>query len=275
MELADLHVHTTASDGTVKPSEIVKKAIEGGLKAVAITDHDTIDGIEEAYNEALKYKHFTLVPGIEISTTFEGQEVHVLGYFIDYNDANLIKKLQELKQQREIRGKKIIQKLEKMGIYISMEKLKNIVGNGTIGRPHIAQALVNSGYSKDVQMAFDKYLIKGSPAYVPRQKLLPSEAIDLIKKAKGITVLAHPIFLKDKEQILRVLNFGFDGIEVEYPNHSNEFRGWLNKVAKKLGLIGTGGSDFHGEIKAVELGDSTVEFKVVKKLLQLKGEKFK
>jgi predicted metal-dependent phosphoesterase TrpH len=266
MGTADLHVHTTASDGSETPAIVVQKAVKKGLSAIAITDHDTIAGIKTASNEAKKYNNFIVVPGIEISTEFENSEVHILGYFIDSENLQLNKTLNKLKNERELRGQKIIHKLNRNGINITINKVRQIVGSGIIGRTHIAKALVVSGYSKDIQSAFDKYLLKGRLAYVPRQKITPLDALNLIKKANGISVLAHPIFLKDKAQIIKVLKYGFQGVEIEYPNHPDSFKIWLHQVAKDMKLITTGGSDYHGEYKNVDIGESTVDFNVIKEL---------
>jgi len=269
----DLHVHTTASDGTLKPGQCIKMAISLGLEAISITDHDTVGGLQEAFQEAIKHPDFTFVPGIEVSTDYFDTEVHVLGYYIDYKSKSLRDFLQEMKLAREERCKKIIKNLNSIGVNVFYEDLKNNTKKGTIGRPHIAQLIVKSGYEINLQDAFDKYLVKGRPAYVPRKKITPAQAIEMVNQAGGLPVLAHPIFLGNRKQIINVLEQGFIGVEVEYPNQSLEFKTWLTLKAHKMGLITTGGSDFHGDIKGSQLGEYTVGFSIVKELQKLKGER--
>ena len=270
---ADLHVHTTASDGTLSPTQCIKTAVSLGLEAISITDHDTIEGLEEATQEALKYPGFTFVPGVEVSTDYFDTEVHILGYYIDCKSKILKDFLQEMKLGREERCKRIVRKLNSIGINILYDDLKNNAKIYTIGRAHIAQLIVKSGYEINIQDAFDKYLIKGRPAYVPRKKITPAQAIEIINQAKGLPVLAHPIFVGNRRQITNVLQQGFIGVEVEYPIQPQDFKTWLNSKAQEMGLITTGGSDFHGGIKENQLGEATVRFSIVKELQKLKGER--
>lgn len=269
----DLHVHTTASDGTLTPDQCIKKAVSLGLEAISITDHDTIAGLDEAIQESIKYPNFTFIPGIEVSTDYFNTEVHVLGYYIDYKSKNLREFLQEIRLEREERCKKIIKNLNSIGVNIFYKDLKSSTKNGTIGRPHIAELIVKSGYETNLQDAFEKYLIEGRPAYVPRKKITPAQAIEVINLARGLPVLAHPIYLQDREKIINVLKQGFIGVEVEYPNQTQEFKDWLSLKACEMDLITTGGSDFHGDIKGTQLGEYTVRFSIVKKLQKLRGER--
>ena len=270
---ADLHVHTTASDGTLSPAVCIKMAVSLGLEAISITDHDTVEGLEEAAQEALKYPGFIFIPGVEVSTDYFDTEVHILGYYIDRKSKVLRDFLQEMKLGREERCKRIIKKLNSIGINIRYEDLRNNTKIYTIGRAHIAQLIVKSGYETSIQDAFDKYLIKDRPAYVPRKKVTPVQAIEIINKAKGLPVLAHPIFLGSKRQITDVLGQGFVGVEVEYPNQPQKFKDWLSLKAQEMSLVATGGSDFHGGIKENQLGETTVGLSIVKELQKLKGER--
>ncbi len=269
----DLHVHSTASDGTLRPHECVQKAVDIGLKAISITDHDTVEGIDEAIEASTMYSDFDFVSGVEISTEYHNTEVHVLGYLIDHYCTDLKIFLSKMKTEREDRSKKIVKKLNEIGMKINFNELQNNVKGGTIGRPHIAQILVHRGYTKTIQNAFDKFLSKGRPAFVPRKKICPEEAIQIILKAKGLPVLAHPMFLKNRQQITTVLDLGFVGVEVEYPNQSLEFKKWLRLTAKDMGLVSTGGSDFHGEFKGTRLGEHTVDISIINDLKRLKGER--
>ncbi|KUO52246.1 MAG: hypothetical protein APF76_04195 [Desulfitibacter sp. BRH_c19] len=270
---ADLHVHTTASDGTLKAYECIQKAVDIGLEAISITDHDTVEGIDEAIETSKRYSDFIFVSGIELSTEYDDTEVHVLGYLIDHYCTDLKIFLNKMKAEREERSKKIVKKLNEIGIKISFEELKGHVNSGTIGRPHIAQLLVEKGHTNTIKNAFDKFLLKGRAAFVPRKKVSPEEAIQIILKANGLPVLAHPVFLNNKKQITDVLKLGFVGVEVEYPNHYIEFKRWLSLIAKEMDLLTTGGSDFHGGFKGTELGSHTVNISVIRELQRLKGER--
>lgn len=268
----DLHVHSTASDGTLTSGECIHKAISLGLDAISITDHDTVDGIDEALGVAKLYPSFTFIPGIEISSEYDKKEVHILGYFIDHNNQQLKNFLKEMKFQRENRIKQIINKLNNIGIAIKYNQLQRNVFNGTIGRPHIANLLVQLGYSESIQQAFDKYLLEGRPCYVSRSKVTSLQAANIIRNANGLPVLAHPsISFTKKEHIIDILKTGFIGVEVEYPNTSIEFKEWLYNLADKMNLIATGGSDYHGEFKEVQLGDSAVSIDILQKLKDIKG----
>lgn len=269
---ADLHVHTIASDGTFTAHECIKQAVHIGLKAISITDHDTVASTDEAIEVSKVYSDFVFIPGIELSTEYEDTEVHVLGYLIDHCCTDLKIFLNRMKHEREVRCKRIIKKLNEIGIKISFEEVITSVKGGTIGRPHIAQLLVYKGYTNTMQNGFEKYLQKGRPAFVPREKISPEEAIKIIFKAKGLPVLAHPIFLKDKQQVTDVLKLGFVGVEVEYPNHPTDFKQWLSVTAKKMDLLITGGSDFHGQLNGIQLGDHTVDVSVISDLHRIRGE---
>jgi predicted metal-dependent phosphoesterase TrpH len=257
--LIDLHTHSTASDGTFSPEELVYLAKKEKLQALALTDHDTIDGLKSAYNTA-KDLDLPFLCGIEISIKFEGPgHLHLLGYFLEPEIPKINDSLLKLKKAREERNKKMIEKLNNLGIKITLEELKEIA-QGEIGRPHMAILLVKKGIVKSFEEAFQKYLKKGAPAYAPKALLLPEEAIKLILEAKGIPVLAHPVTLKLnllelKKNIKLLKNFGLMGIEVFYPEHTADFTKFLIECAKELGLLLTGGSDFHGENKPdIKLG---------------------
>lgn len=257
--MIDLHTHSTASDGTFSPKELVYLAKKEGLQALAITDHDTIDGLKEAYQTAGEEK-LPFLCGVEISVKFDGPgHFHLLGYFLTPEIPELNDTLLKLKKVREERNKKIIEKLNSLGIKITLEELKNIA-KGEIGRPHIANLLVKKGVVKNFEEAFEKYLKKGALAYFPKALLTPSEAINLVIKAKGIPVLAHPVTLKLNYQELKIYlkklkDLGLKGIEAFYTEHTTEFTKFLIDCAKNLNFLITGGSDFHGENKPdIKLG---------------------
>ncbi len=273
--MIDLHTHSTASDGTFSPEELVYLAKKEGLQALALTDHDTVDGLKTAYQTA-KEEKLPFLCGVEISIKFNGPgHFHLLGYFLEPEIPELDNTLKKLKKAREERNVKMIEKLNSLGIEITMEELKEIA-KGEIGRPHIANLLVKKGVVKSFDEAFEKYLKKGAAAYVPKALLLPEEAIKLIRKAKGIPVLAHPITLKLnyfelKAYLKELKDFGLMGIEVFYTEHNSEFTRFLLDCAKELGLLITGGSDFHGKNKpdirlGKGLGNLNIPFEFYQKL---------
>jgi len=257
--LIDLHTHSTASDGTFSPEELIYLAKKENLEALALTDHDTIDGLKPAYQIAIE-ENLPFLCGVEISIKFEGPgHFHLLGYFLEPEIPILQDTLIRLKKAREERNKKIIEKLNALGIEITLEELKKFA-KGEIGRPHIANLLVKKGIVKSFEEAFKKYLKKGAAAYAPKALLSPEEGIKLILEAKGVPVLAHPITLKLnhlelKNYLKKLKEFGLMGVEVYYTEHTPEFTKFLIECAKDIGLLITGGSDFHGENKPnIKLG---------------------
>ena len=202
MSKTDLHVHTNASDGKYTPLELVKLAAHNGLGLLAITDHDTISGIVPALEAAKAFPGLKIIPGVEISSHAPGSEVHMLGYFINYEDPELLKQLAALGDSRQDRAKAIVDKLRGLGLDISLERVQQIAGDGSIGRPHIAQALMEKGYVSSFQEVFTKYIGQGGPAYVERAKLTPEDAVELILKSGGLPVLAHPSTINDMEAIV-------------------------------------------------------------------------
>ncbi|MDK2932726.1 MAG: 3,5-nucleoside bisphosphate phosphatase [Clostridiales bacterium] len=248
----DLHTHTIASDGSMTPSQLVQYAAQKHLAAIAITDHDTVKGVEEAVVQG-KQSNIEVIPGVEISVDFEG-EMHILGYFIDVESPILNNTLERLKTFRKQRNPQIIQKLNELGIEITMAEVQRKANSEIIGRPHIADVMIQKGYISSIDEAFDKYLDKGKPAYVKKQKLLPKEGIELIKQAGGFAVLAHPIYLEEEGVELEILlkqliQYGLDGIEAYYSEYTKGTQNKYLAIANKYNLIVTGGSDFHGKTK--------------------------
>lgn len=244
--IVDMHTHTSYSDGLYRPKELIDRAIKKNLSGIAITDHDTIDALDEAMAYA-KAKNFILVPGIEFGCEYHDKEVHLLGYFIDPNHTDLIEATKQLKKSRIERGEKMVEKLVNLGFDLHIEDVKNLARDDYIGRPHIARALIEKNYVKDINEAFDKYLKKGAVAYVERFQLSISESIQLIRNANGISVLAHPGLIEDGSIIDPVISLGIEGIECFHSKHTEEDTRELLELAKNKNLIITGGSDFHGE----------------------------
>jgi predicted metal-dependent phosphoesterase TrpH len=254
MPLVDLHTHSAASDGSYAPGEVVRLAREGGLAAIALTDHDTVDGLPEAVAAGAAYG-VEVIPGVEISARFPGGSMHILGLFVDYANGRLDERLAVLKQARLDRNPQIIAKLNALGIPITMAQVEAISGGGQVGRPHIARALLEAGYVRDLQEAFDKFLGWHRAAYVSKFRFPQEEAIQMIREAQGIPVLAHPFTLglgsafALKNLLLELKDLGMAGIEVYYSEHTREQEALYLKLARELDLLVTGGSDYHGANK--------------------------
>lgn len=247
----DLHTHTTASDGQLTPTELVALAVKRGLSIIAITDHDTTDGIAEAQRSPVIYAPVVL-PGIELSaedstSDQRSRDVHMLGYLIDVHDDPFQQRLQQFREDRFQRGEKIVHRLADLGMPVSWERVVAIAEGGAIGRPHIARALVEAGYVESIGEAFQRFIYNGGPAYVARRRMTPEEAITLIHSAGGVAVMAHPGLVLDYEAMIRerLVPAGLDGVEVVHPRNPEDVRLTLRGLVQRFGLIMTGGSDFH------------------------------
>jgi predicted metal-dependent phosphoesterase TrpH len=269
MGALDLHIHTTASDGVVSPAEVVRVAIDKGLEAIAITDHDTTDGIDAAL-AAAQGARLEVIPGIELSAEEGSREAHILGYYIDYRDESLQEKLTVLRRARRERARKMVKKLESLGMPVSWDHVEEIADQtSAFGRPHVAKALLDEGYVGSVNEAFDRYIGLRGPAYVARHKLTPEEAVQMICDAQGLPVLAHPRWQEDV--VPRLSAAGLVGLEVYYPSHSEEETEALAALAARHGLVATGGSDFHGyhADARLSLGEVPVPLESLERLREL------
>lgn len=271
---ADLHSHTLASDGTCTPTENVRLAKQEGLHTLAITDHDTVAGIQEALAAAKEYD-IEVIPGIEISSVGLGQDIHVLGYFIPYEDEQFLQELVKLRDTRHERNKLIIAKLNELGIGISLEQVyrRKVGTDKNIGRPHIAEELIELGVVQSIEEAFQKYLGKEGLAYTNPPRITPEEAIRFIRKSGGVAVLAHPGLYGNDDYVEELILYGLDGIEVWHPDNSEAQREHYIGLAEQYGLVMTGGSDFHGwrgeEPFHAMLGSSTTSVKAVQQLRKI------
>jgi predicted metal-dependent phosphoesterase TrpH len=266
--LVDLHTHSICSDGTLTPAELVQEAKRRGLKFLGLTDHDTVAGIAEASVEADRIG-VTVIPGTELSAERNGREAHILGYFIDYKDDRLLHDLDEYASMRPVRIEKMVANLRDLGLNIELDRILEIAGPGTIGRPHVARGLVEQGYATDIADAFDKYLSAGRPAYVSRQKISAEEAIAVITRSGGVPVLAHPLSTKAVEETLaEFVPLGLKGLEADYSEYSPAQRDNLRRTAERWNLIATGGSDYHGPGVRVgrDLGGPFVPIESVERL---------
>ena len=274
----DLHTHSTASDGTFSPTALVHYAKEKGLSVLALTDHDSFLGVAEATKVGEEIG-ITIVPGIEISTYFEGHSIHVLGYYTNNEDPIWQKRVASVISARDKRNIDMIKKLNELGIAITIEEVQAIVESEdtTIGRPHIAQVLINKGIVSSKREAFDIYLVKGKKAYVTAEKITPFDAYNWIREAGGICVLAHPGIYNEPEVVEQLLAARPDGVEVYHADHTAEHIRWLQNRAEHYGLLQTGGSDFHGlagEKVAVhgDLGCSQVHYELYEALVAYKNK---
>ncbi|MFC1897082.1 PHP domain-containing protein [Chloroflexota bacterium] len=247
MSKTDLHIHSTASDGKLSPADLIRKAAESGLTVIALTDHDTINGIAPALAAAKALPQLKVIPGIEISTDVPDGEVHILGYYIDYTDHKLKASLEKMRHSRRERAYGMVTKLEKLCIHIEWQRVQEIADSGSIGRPHIAQAILEKGYVASMKEAFTKYISRDGPAYVERAKMTPQDAVKLILRTNGLPVLAHPLTINDPETlIVELKTTGLVGIEAYYYGYTAEEVGRLVSLVNRYDLIATGGSDFHG-----------------------------
>jgi len=265
----DLHTHSTASDGIYSPTELLQRAKDNGLRVLALTDHDSTGGLDEAAQAARKLD-IDFIPGIEINTDVSGGEVHVLGYFPEYQRAPFQAVLQVLRDARERRGQRMVELLNEHGINIAWERVRQIA-QGAVGRPHVARALLEAGYVQTIGEAFDKYIGKGCYAYVPRYKLTPEDAVGLITSANGLPVIAHPADLPGIDELRNWLpglcEAGMVGLETYYGPYTPEQEQTLRALADEYGLIPTGGSDFHGPgIHPTPLGGRPVPYEAVERL---------
>jgi predicted metal-dependent phosphoesterase TrpH len=285
MGYVDLHLHTTASDGVMRPSDIVRYAKTKGLQAIAITDHDTIEGLEEGLKEGERL-NFEVIPGVEISAEYPKGSMHILGYFLDIYNPLLNERLKYLQKARAERNPKIVERLNSLGLKLDYEEVVKASGGGQIGRPHFAQVLVEKGYVKNFQEAFERFLKKGAPAYVEKLRFTPGEALHFIHEANGVAVLAHPNTLSIQayneleELILKLIDMGLKGLEVYYPEHSFLEVAQYKALAERHGLQITGGTDFHGiEGNDLEIGigrgDMRLPYSMVEGLKAIRNQSLK
>lgn len=242
----DLHIHTTASDGTLSPAKLVQEASERGISVLGVTDHDTLDGLPEAISTAASYG-ITVVPGVELSTTVPFGEVHVLGYFVDQKDRAFVSALRSLAEARKRRIETMIDLLRELGFDLDRDDVMRDADDGSIGRPHVARALMRLGVVTSVGEAFDRFLSPGKPGWVPRERFTPGEAVALLASNGALPVLAHPYSTRAIEATVdQLVPSGLRGLEVFYGEYRDEQRRHLGEIAERSGLIPTGGSDYHG-----------------------------
>lgn len=272
--MIDLHAHTTASDGSLTPRELVERAARQGVSALAVTDHDTLDGLGEAI-EAGRACGVEIVPGLEISAQYSPGTMHILGYYIALDAPDLNRQLEGLRYARDQRNPRIVAKLRALGFDITLEDVAAVAGGSVVGRPHFARVMIDKGYVASAQEAFDKYLAKGAPAYEEKARLDPQAAVDAIRRAGGVAVLAHPYQLRTRTDeelegvFARLKEAGLDGVEVIYSRHNAQQIAAYRRLAERYDLLITGGSDFHGVTKPdIEVGIGLGQLCVPDELLE-------
>lgn len=273
---ADLHTHSTFSDGVLTPTQLIDLAYRRGVRILALTDHDITDGLPEAFAAAQRYPDLTLIPGIEMSTDVPGNEVHILGHFIDWQNQRFQRELARLRDSRLNRAERMVQRLRELGKPVAWERVRELAGEGAVGRPHIAQAMVEAGYVSSINEAFDLYLSRNGPAYVERERLSPREVVELLVSVGGLCTLAHPRELDLQDGLLAELkDAGIVGMEVYYQDYTPEDIERLLTLARRFDLLPLGGSDYHGlgGPQQREPGDIPLPDEPVERLLALARER--
>jgi len=265
IKYADLHLHTDRSDGVLSPDQVVLQANRSGLSTIAITDHDTLEGIKPALSAGKRY-NVEVIPGLELSAESEGDEIHILGYFIDWQKEQLLKRLCEFREARQRRALQIIDKLKQLGMDIQQSDVFDQTDSNYVGRPHLAVALVKNGYVETISEAFQRFIGNNAPAYIPKEVFSPSEAIRLILDAEGIPVLAHPSMLK-RDVLSELVSYGLIGIEAFHSYHTSQLSDYYCDLAKQHNLLMTGGSDYHGfENSKRTIGNVKIPYEYVESL---------
>lgn len=277
MDTIDLHTHSTFSDGTFTPSQLVKYAEEKGLKAFALTDHDTTEGVKEAKSIETDVE---VISGVEISTRYDKKEIHIVGLYVNENDADLNRQLKYYREKRVTRNFEILEKLNSLGVNITIDDVKESCTGDVISRAHIAKALVSKGFVGSYTEAFDRYLGDNKCAYVPRETLNYEESMELITKAGGVPVLAHPLLYKMSDtnlenMMVKLRQKGLKAVEVYYSTHSNSDTQHVMAMANRVGLVYSGGSDFHGATKPkIDMGTGMGKLAVPYEILEkIRGER--
>lgn len=263
----DLHLHTTASDGRLTPAQLVRRAGRKGMRVIAVTDHDSTEGLPEAYEAGKEFPDLRIIPGIELSTDVPDGEIHMLGFFLDWKNPELQGILSDARDARADRGRRMVDKLNALGMNITWERVREIAGDAAVGRPHVAQAMLEAGYITTFAEAFDLYIGRNGPAYAEREKLTPVEAVRMVARLGGFASVAHPRDIMNLEDVLpELVEAGLAGIESYYYGYDREYVEYLVSLTERFGIIPTGGSDCHGipggaggDVGEVDVPDSTAE----------------
>ena len=274
----DLHLHTTASDGRLTPAQMVALALERGLEVISVTDHDSVSGVGEALAAAGSGGRITVVPGVEINTDLATGELHVLGYFIDYLNEDLLAALARIRESRVGRAQKMLEKLRDLGMPLEWQRVLDLARGESICRPHIAQAMLEKGYVSEEREAFERYIGRDGPAYIGREKVGPADAVGIVKEAGGIPVLAHPADIINVDNIIVELKAaGLAGLEAYYGQYDSKTVKRVVKLAARHGLLTTGGTDYHHfcDDREVPPGSADIPESSIEKLFAAAGQTFR
>lgn len=262
----DLHIHTTCSDGQDTPEDIVEAYCQAGYSTISITDHDSVEGVIRGI-EAARGRNIELIPGIELSSIQDVYDIHILGYYMDFDNQEFLSRIAFFKEKRRERAEEIVRNLNYLGLDIQFETVLRIAHGAPVGRPHIAEALLSEELINTYSEAFVRYIGNQGPAYVPKYNVSPGEAINLLLETGGIPVLAHPGVLNRDEFIFEMMDYGLVGLEAIHPLHTPEKQIYYEKIAKKYGLIVTGGSDWHGKSRRTSLKELNISRRVPNKTI--------
>ncbi len=262
---ADLHLHSIFSDGSLSPADVVDHAAQSCLRAIALTDHDTVDGIDEAMAQGAA-RHVEVITGVELSATLDERDVHILGYFFDHRNELLTEQMTLYKSERIKRAEKIIQKLNRHGVTVTMDSVMAKAGKGSVGRPHIADAIIDAGYAENTAEAFEEFLGYGARAYETKFNITPEYAIRLIAQAGGISFLAHPSLNMKQKYIQQIIGAGVNGIECIHPKHSPDATDYFRRLVHQHHLLECGGSDCHARHDRIAIGQFPIPYHWVEKM---------
>lgn len=271
---ADLHIHSYFSDGFLSPTQVVAYAAGAGLSAIALTDHDTVDGLDEAMTAGEDY-NVEVLTGIELSATIDDRDIHILGYMFDHRDEAFRRSVALYKQERFHRAEKIVQKLNRFGVGVDMDQVMARAGKGAVGRPHIADAVVHAGFAKDTNSVFRDFLGYGASAYEDKYKISPEMAIRLIHDAGGVAFLAHPSIGMKQKYLHQVISSGIDGIECTHPKHTDDASRYFQRIVQQHRLLESGGSDCHARDGNIFIGKYPVPYGVIEKMKLLVAQNAK
>ncbi len=266
MKYADLHTHTVYSDGTFTPKQLVEQAKKAGLSCIGITDHDSVDAIGPALDEA-KVLGLEIIPGVELTAEFKESEIHILGYYIDWRQEKFLKELKLLRDERVKRMRKMLDRLRKYQIKLDLQEILSISGKGAVGRLHLARVMHQKGFVSSIREAFNKYIGDNKPCYIKKKRFTPLQTMSMIEEINGVCVLAHPHLINNNNYIIDFVKYGLKGIEVYYPGMAGNLSLYYQNLAKKFHLFITGGSDSHGQAKEGDyLGKVKIPYSVVENL---------
>ncbi|MBX7150230.1 PHP domain-containing protein [bacterium] len=271
-DFVDLHMHSVHSDGQLPIRSIIDFAAGAGLRAIAITDHDTVEGVDEAMQLG-REKGLEIISGVELSATIENRDIHILGYLFNHSDKHFLDRISHFKDERYKRAEKMVRKLNNAGVHLQMDSVMEFAGQAAVGRPHIADAMVKHGFAESIEVAFRDYIGYGGIAYEDKFNITPEEAIRIITDAGGLSFLAHPSLNLKQKYLYQVIRSGIHGIETIHPNHSESSSSYYKRIAMQHALLESGGSDCHGRNGEINIGKYRVPYRVIEAMKEKLNKK--